>query len=163
MKFLHNDTHTILGELKTFIFERNKTTKPLVVMNERIIQVYISEMHSVTHDKVLEKWLREAFRVHTEKRAQEYSEEFNFEYNRIAIKDTKTRWGSCSSKKNLNFNWRLVFTPLECIDYVIVHELAHTKEMNHSKKFWYIVESIMPNYKELRNILRTYEPKVLKR
>lgn len=69
-------------------------------------------------------------------------------YGRITIRNQKTRWASCSGKGNLNFNCLLILTPREIIDYVIVHELCHRKEMNHSKAFWSEVESVRPNYKE---------------
>jgi predicted metal-dependent hydrolase len=73
---------------------------------------------------------------------------------KIAIKNTKSRWGSASSKGNINLNWRLIMSPLSVIDYVIVHELCHLKEMNHSKAFWLHVESILPDYKENRKWLK---------
>lgn len=74
-------------------------------------------------------------------------------YGRIFIKEQKTCWGSCSSKRNLNFNWKLILMPEEILEYVVVHELAHLFEMNHSKAFWGIVESILPDYKERRKWL----------
>lgn len=75
-------------------------------------------------------------------------------YGRISIRDQKTRWGSCSAKGNLNFNWRLMLAPPRVLDYVVVHELCHRKEMNHSKAFWNEVGTILPDYKELRKWLR---------
>lgn len=75
-------------------------------------------------------------------------------YNRIFIKEQKTRWGSCSSQGNLNFNWRLILAPEEVLNYVVVHELAHRKEMNHSKAFYAIVESVLPDYRQSRKWLR---------
>ena len=69
-------------------------------------------------------------------------------YGRITIRNQKTRWGSCSSKGNLNFNCLLMLMPPEVIDYVVVHELCHRNQMNHSKAFWKEVEKILPNYKD---------------
>ncbi len=73
--------------------------------------------------------------------------------NRIVIKEQKKRWGSCSSKGNLNFNWKLIFAPPEIIDYVVVHEMCHLKYMNHSRLFWGEVEKVLPDYKERRKWL----------
>ena len=68
-------------------------------------------------------------------------------YGTISIRQQATRWGSCSSRGNLNFNWRLIFAPEEVIDYIVVHELAHRKEMNHSRAFYNVVASVLPDYK----------------
>ena len=75
-------------------------------------------------------------------------------YGRITIRNQVSRWGSCSAKGNLNFNCLLMLTPTEVIDYVVVHELCHIKEMNHSPKFWNEVEKILPNYKTARKWLK---------
>lgn len=77
-------------------------------------------------------------------------------YGRISIREQKTRWGSCSSKGNLNFNWRLIFAPEEVLDYIVVHELAHRREMNHSPAFYRIVESVLPDYKKEQKWLREH-------
>ena len=76
-----------------------------------------------------------------------YADRMNVSYGRISIREQKTRWGSCSSKGNLNFNWRLIFAPEEVVDYIVVHELAHRKEMNHSRAFYNVVASVLPDYK----------------
>ena len=86
--------------------------------------------------------------------AKELSKSLDVQYNRISIKNHKRRWGSCSSKKNLNFNYKIVFLTSEQARYLVAHELSHLKEMNHSKKFWTLVESVVPNYKELRKEMR---------
>ena len=88
-------------------------------------------------------------------RVKYYAEMLGVSYNRISIKTPKTRWGSCSSKKNLNFSALLVFMPEEIMDSVIVHELCHLKEMNHSKRFYDEILSIMPDYHEREKWLKT--------
>ena len=81
-----------------------------------------------------------------EQKVSYYAQMMGVSYGRIAIRDQKTRWGSCSSEKNLNFNWKLILAPPEVLDYVVVHELCHLKEMNHSKAFWDEVGKVMPEY-----------------
>lgn len=85
-----------------------------------------------------------------------YAERIGVSYGRITIRHQRTRWGSCSTKGNLNFNCLLMLTPPEVIDYVIVHELCHRKEMNHSARFWALVASLLPNYTEQKRWLREH-------
>ena len=89
-------------------------------------------------------------------RVKYYADIIGVTYGKIIIRNQKTRWGSCSSNGNLNFNNRLLFVPKELVDYVVVHELAHRKEMNHSNAFWNVVEKYMPDYEERRKKLREY-------
>ena len=87
-------------------------------------------------------------------RIQYYAKIMGVTYGRITLREQKTRWGSCSSKGNLNFNWKLALMPDEILDYVVVHELAHRMEMNHSDKFWKIVENVLPDDRERRKWLK---------
>lgn len=83
-----------------------------------------------------------------------YAARMGVTYGTISIREQKTRWGSCSSKGNLNFNWKLVLMPEEIMDYVVVHELAHRREMNHGPAFWKIVESVLPDWRRRKEWLR---------
>ena len=87
-------------------------------------------------------------------RVEFYRKQIGKPVNSIRIKDVRSRWGSCSSKANLNFNWRLVLAPMEVLDYVVVHEMCHLKEMNHSKAFWDLVGEILPDYQKQREWLK---------
>ena len=80
----------------------------------------------------------------------------------VKINNAQSRWGSCSSKRSLNFSWRLIMADSVIVDYVVVHELAHLAEMNHSKKFWAIVEKILPDYKEREKRLRALNRRLSK-
>jgi predicted metal-dependent hydrolase len=86
-------------------------------------------------------------------KVEKYALEMKVNYKNITVKEQKTKWGSCSSKGNLNFNWKLIMMPEPVIDYVVVHELSHLKFMNHSKDFWREVEKILPEYKLQKNWL----------
>jgi len=79
---------------------------------------------------------------------------YNFTYNNVRIKNQKTLWGSCSRKGNLNFNYKIACIPEEFVDYIIVHELCHLGEFNHSKRFWDLVSKSIPDYKNIRRQMR---------
>ena len=90
------------------------------------------------------------------RKAAYYAARMGVTFNKITIRDQKTRWGSCSSNGNLNFNWRLVLAPVPVLDYVVIHELAHRREMNHSSRFWEIVGEMMPDYQIHKRWLRDH-------
>ncbi|MEK7615761.1 MAG: M48 family metallopeptidase [Patescibacteria group bacterium] len=90
-----------------------------------------------------------------EHRIDVYNRHYRFDFYGIKLKRMKSRWGSCSRKKNLNFNTKLALLPMHLIDYVIVHELCHLREFNHSRKFWELVALTLPDWKSLRKELRT--------
>jgi hypothetical protein len=81
--------------------------------------------------------------------------------NRIQIRDQRTRWGSCSPAGNLSFNWRLVLAPFEVLDYVVVHEVCHLREANHSRRFWRLVETRRPQWREQKAWLNEHGPELL--
>ncbi|MCI6467556.1 MAG: M48 family metallopeptidase [Faecalicatena sp.] len=99
------------------------------------------------------RYIKIARDIFTQKTAY-YAGIMHVTYGRISIREQKTRWGSCSSEGNLNYNWRLIFAPEEVLDYIVVHELAHRREMNHSKAFYAVVESVLPEYKKAQKWLR---------
>jgi len=83
-----------------------------------------------------------------------FNREYGFSYNKISIRNQKTRWGSCSRNGSLSYNCKIFLFSKELTDYVIVHEICHLKEFNHSKKFWRLVEKTVPNYKEIIGKIR---------
>ncbi len=104
----------------------------------------------------LEKWYREEAKDKIETMVAELSRQMALPYNRVTLKSQRTLWGSCSRKRNLNFNWRLIMTPEQVIEYVVIHELAHLRQMNHSPRFWQIVERHCPGWREHRKWLREH-------
>ena len=100
------------------------------------------------------KELAQKAKEYIPERVAYYAQIMNVSYVRITIRNQVSRWGSCSTKGNLNFTGLLMLTPPEVIDYVVVHELCHLKEMNHSKKFWAEMEKMIPNYKEQKKWLK---------
>jgi hypothetical protein len=101
-------------------------------------------------------WLRNFAKRYLPERVYKLADKYNFKVNNISVRNQKTRWGSCSARGNLSFNFNLVQYKKEIIDYVIVHELCHLKEMNHSIKFWLLVEKICPDYKAFRKELKKH-------
>lgn len=99
---------------------------------------------------------KEVARALVKSRLEYYNQFYGFVINRIAIKNHKSRWGSCSKKGNLNFNWRLVLLPLEMVDYVVVHELCHLGQFNHSPNFWKLIAQSLPNYKEIKKKFKVF-------
>jgi len=91
---------------------------------------------------------KELTRSLVQQRIEHYNQHYKFGFNRIAIKNQRRCWGSCSSLKNLNFNYKLYFLPAHLQDYIVVHELCHLQELNHGEHFWSLVEQKIPNYKE---------------
>ena len=89
-------------------------------------------------------------------RLNEYAPGIGVEFGRVAIRDQKSRWGSCSAKKNLNFNWKLIMAPEEALTYVVIHELCHLIEFNHSPRFWNLVRERMPEYEYWKKWLKAH-------
>ena len=99
-------------------------------------------------DAAQEKELRERAKSVLAQRTAYFARQVGVIYGRITVRDQKTRWGSCSQTGNLNFNFRLILAPLEVLDYVVVHELCHRRQMNHSTQFWQEVAQVLPDYRK---------------
>jgi len=134
-KFIRAKADWILKKIDNF-----KQTKP-------------NPLNSLTRRDYLNN--REAARVLILERLGYFNSFYNFKYKRVAIRDQKTRWGSCSRQGSLSFNFRLFYLKAEVRDYVIVHELCHLKEFNHSARFWKLVAQTIPNFHALRKILKS--------
>ena len=95
--------------------------------------------------QLLEKFFKDYARYYLQQRLDQLSKEFTLPYKGLTVRAQKTRWGSCSSKKNINLNYRLLFIEKKLLDYILLHELVHTVHMNHSRAFWLYFESLMPD------------------
>ncbi len=134
MKFVESKSEWIESKVKYF-----KNRNPILSLKHKRLE-YI---------KYSEKAI-----VLVKERLKYFNQYYNLEYKNISVKNQKTRWGSCSSRKNLSFNYKIIFLPPELQDYLVVHELCHLKEMNHSKKFWNLVGEKILDYKKLSKSLR---------
>ncbi|MBQ8321649.1 MAG: M48 family metallopeptidase [Clostridia bacterium] len=100
------------------------------------------------------KELKRQARIILTSKTERFSEIMGLKYGRITITSAKTRFGSCSSKGNISYSYRLMLYPEAAVDYVVVHELAHLLEMNHSRRFYAIIEKVLPDYKERKKLLK---------
>ncbi len=101
-------------------------------------------------------WLREQARSDLHDRATTHAQNLGVEFSRLSVRDTRSRWGSCSHTGALSFSWRLVLAPRDVLDYVAAHEVAHLLEMNHSSRFWAHVERLRPDWRSQRDWLRAH-------
>jgi predicted metal-dependent hydrolase len=125
-----------------FGFLRLRTIRPKSLIPRRNRQGYLA-------------YKEQARQIATERLAH-FNQFYNFTYGRISIRSQKTRWGSCSKRGNLNFNYRIALLPPHLADYIIVHELCHIGQFNHSRDFWNLVAKADPEYKAHRAELKKY-------
>jgi Predicted metal-dependent hydrolase len=148
-----------LNRDETELFDDYNFKHNLVRILDKKVLVYEYDNKLNTEDTIRELIIK-FYKVEAEKilkeRTDYYSRIIGIGPNKITIKDQKTIWGSCSSKKNINYSYRLVMAPIDIIDYVVVHELCHLIHMDHSKEYWRSVELILPDYQERKLWLKAY-------
>lgn len=134
---------------------------PVIRRNQDAIEIWAgpSPTGEELHRHLL-TWYRQEARRIIPARTEALAAQLGYRFGRITIRDQKTRWGSCSSRGNLNFNWRLIMTPPAVLDYVIIHELCHLRELNHSPLFWNLVAQACPPYQTHRLWLRQHGPRL---
>lgn len=145
------------GDLQNFARQKEAwIIEKYLMMEEKRKAESLQQEPDYVKDPALEQVYRRQAKARLEERAAYFASRMGVSYQRISVRAAKTRWGSCSAKGNLNFHWKLILMPPQVLDYVVVHELAHRKEMNHSPAFWAEVEKILPDYRERRKWLKTY-------
>ena len=140
-------THTLF--IRHFL---GKETKISVDGNQILVQAEIR--------KVVVKILRKQAKAYLSRRIDFLAEKYDFEFRKLRFSHTSTRWGSCSSSGTISLNIALINLPHHLIDYVIIHELCHTRQMNHSQKFWAEVEKYCPNYKKYVQEMKNFSPSI---
>jgi len=148
IRYVEGEFFMFLGEKFPLKFKTDDTHKKCKIYLEEGNLIYENGASSEDAiQKNLEKWYRNVAQKMVEDRVMHFLKYYDVEPTYIKVKTQKKRWGSCSSKRHLLFNWCLIKAPLEVLDYIVVHEMSHMVHMNHSDKFWGLVTSIVPNYK----------------
>ena len=132
---------------KLYPLELRPNQKNIVELEDKF---YVASPNEKYVKNYLTNWYKQQARKIILERVHLYAQRLGLTYNSVSLMSATTRWGSCSSQKNLNFNWKLVMAPLAAIDYVVAHELAHLVELNHSRAFWETVRKMFPIYREYR-------------
>jgi predicted metal-dependent hydrolase len=148
-EYVNNGLFFVFGEFYKLTITKDSTQPKIIHKTIRVSGINGKELHKQVvsaYKKLAKKYFQE--------RLDHCSQVTSFVFSSWRLKNNKTNWGSCSSKKNINLNWRLIMAPHEVIDYVIIHELCHLKQMNHSDKFWSLVERFDPSWKEHSNWLK---------
>ena len=150
VKFADGEEFPYLGKWHKLLVVPGASA-PLVFNDNQFL---LSGAHLPEAKRLFEDWYKEKAFETVNNRIKPYAEMTGLKYTRISITGARKRWGSCSLKGSLNFTWRLAMTPLAVVDYVIVHELAHLEEHNHSARFWRKVHAIFPDYRQARQWLK---------
>jgi hypothetical protein len=150
------DTIPYLGRNLEVVVQQNRRNASSVKLARKRIIVGLAPGNDKL-DLVLEQWYRMQAAKLIRQKAAKIGAHSGLTYDRLIIRRQKTRWGSCSQMGNLSFNWKLIMAPEPVIDYVIIHELAHLKEMNHTKSFWQLVARHCPRWRQHRKWLKDHE------
>ena len=151
--FKINENILYLGKKYLIRKTESPLMQPLTFTKDYLLINKLNEIN--THEYITTQLKKLATEILLDK-THEISDRLSLIPNNIRVKSLISRWGSCSSKKNINLNWKLIHTPLEVIEYVIIHELVHLIHMNHSKNFWCTVQKYHPTYKNEKKWLNTY-------
>jgi predicted metal-dependent hydrolase len=149
MKFEAGESILFLGKLYKIEFN-DSIPFPLILDSK----LYVLKENKNIAEKLILSWYRQKAEKIISERVKYYSRVLNIQYKTVSITSARKRWGSCSRTRKLNFSFRLIMTPLEVLNYVVIHELAHIIEHNHSQNFWNLVKQYCPDYKTHLNWLK---------
>lgn len=131
-----------------------KITFPEAKLFRGRLYVYTNTKDENIIKKTLENWYRDKAKEKIEERIKYYQPNFDIRPKKVVVKDQQKRWGSCTKTHELRFNFRCIMAPSPILDYIVVHEMCHMVHMNHSKDFWNLLKSILPDYEQRKNLLR---------
>ena len=163
-RFIDGEIFLILG--KEYILEiinHNKKRTTIEIENNKIKVRCFNNITNTKIKQAMEKWYKNLARTILTERVEHHIKSLSVKYNKIFIKKVKTLWGSCSRRGNLNFNYKIVMTHPDLIDYLVIHEICHLIHYNHSKKFWNLVESLDPEYRRHEKMLKEFSKNVFDR
>lgn len=150
----HGETFLYLGNsFPIQIFEDETIAQDYVEFTQNILQIHVKQQEDDRIKQALKRFYYQQCKSLVESRIRFYQSEFKSKPRSIRISDNKSTWGTCDSKLQLTFNWKLAMAPLEVIDYVVVHEMCHMVHLNHERSFWRLVGKILPDYEQRKNWL----------
>lgn len=156
-KFIDGEFFMYLGErLSLKIIIDKGINKPIIEVAHGQLNITTFEKEPELLEKVMKKWYKEQCLNMIMERVDYYKRILGKEPRKVRVKEQKRRWGTCTSRGDILLNWRCIMASIDIIDYIVVHEMCHLVHMNHSKDFWRLVESILPDYKERRAWLKKY-------
>jgi len=150
----HGESFLYLGNIYPIqILQDINIEQDYVVFEDEKLQMYVKQLKDENLKQALKRFYYQQCKVLVEKSIASHQSYFKTKPRSIRITDSKTTWGTCDSRLQFTFNWRLAMAPLEVVDYVVVHEMCHMVHLNHDRSFWRLVGKIMPDYKEKENWL----------
>jgi len=146
-----------LGQDRELVIE----SRPNHEVDEDSIRLRKSAIEQSSVKRVLENFYRSRAREYLTDRTDHYAERMSVEYEKLELRNQRTRWGSCSTSGTISLNWRLIMAPADVVDYLVVHELAHLTEQHHGREFWHLVREHIPDYKEKAEWLEQNSAKLI--
>jgi predicted metal-dependent hydrolase len=151
---VHLGTESVVPFMgKDHVVRAGESGRGAVWAEDEILYVTGGKEH---HPRRIVDFLKKEARKHLEARTLEYGARLGVKHTRITVRDTASRWGSCSAKRALSYSWRLILAPAFVLDYVVAHEVAHMREMNHGPAFWRLVKELVPDPRKAQNWLRDH-------